>query len=327
MSDVVVGTEGFRYRFVQQWAALPEGFNLGDASGVAVDSRDRVYVFARGEHPIVVFDRDGNVLNTWGHGTFSKRPHALHMGPDDTLYCTDAGDHTVRRYTLDGKLLMQLGIPGTPSPPMSGLPFCKCTHTALSPEGYLYVSDGYDNARVHKYSPDGKLLFSWGASGTAAGEFNVPHNVCCDADGLVYVADMENHRVQIFDGKGSYQGQWQNTHRPCGLHMTGGTAPLAYVGELPPWYAHTRGHPNVGAAVKIVDPKTGTVLARLGASLPGCEPGHFIAPHGIAVDSRGDIYVGELPNATWTAVFAEERPKPSAPRTLVKLVKLDEAGP
>jgi DNA-binding beta-propeller fold protein YncE len=90
----------------------------------------------------------------------------------------------------------RLGLAETPS---------TCTHTALSPRGDIYVSDGYQNARVHKYSPNGKPLFSWGEPGTAAGQFNLVHNIACDDDGWVYVADRENHRVQVFDSNGKYQ--------------------------------------------------------------------------------------------------------------------------
>jgi len=129
------------------------------------------------------------------------------MGPDDSIYLTDDGGHFMRKCSLDGKVLLELGIPGKPAPYMSGEPFHRCTHTALSPKGEIYVSDGYGNARVHKYSPDGKLLMSWGGPGTNPGEFNIVHNICTDADGWVYVADRENHRVQVFDGNGKYETQ------------------------------------------------------------------------------------------------------------------------
>src|SRR5499425_500639 len=97
---------------------------------------------------------------------------------------------------------------GKPTPYMSGEPFHRCTHTALSPQGDLYVSDGYGNSRVHKFAPNGTLLFSWGEPGTDPGQFNIAHNICCDADGWVYVADRENHRVQVFDGNGKFETQW-----------------------------------------------------------------------------------------------------------------------
>ena len=149
-SEVIVEAGEYRYRVIQDWAKLPAGWQFKGAAGVAVDNQDRVYVFSRGGHPMTIFDRDGNMLSTWGEKIF-PRPHGLAMGPDDTIYCTDDGDHTVRKCTFDGKVLLELGVPGKPAPKLSGLPFNHCTHTALSPQGDIYVSDGYENAVVHKY--------------------------------------------------------------------------------------------------------------------------------------------------------------------------------
>ena len=185
---VILGTGAYRYEVVDNWAKLPAGqeFNA-DVAAVGVDAQDRVYAFNRGRHPMVVLDREGNFLRSWGEGVF-RRAHGVHVAPDDTLWLTDDGDHTVRHCTLDGKVLLTLGVPGVPKPYMSGEPFHRCTHTALSPQGDLYVSDGYGNSRVHKYSPDGKLMMSWGEPGTDPGQFNIVHNIVTDAEGWVYVA-------------------------------------------------------------------------------------------------------------------------------------------
>ena len=198
---ITLGSGEFTYREERDWAKLPDGWSFDDVAAVAVDHRDQVYVFNRGEHPMIVFDRAGNFLRSWGEGVFN-RPHGVSVAADGTLYCTDDGDHTMRHCTLDGKVLMTIGVPGKPAPYMSGEPFHRCTHTAQSPQGDIYVSDGYGNARVHKYAPDGRLLFSWGEPGTDPVQFNIAHNICCDADGWVYVADRENHRVQVFNGDG-----------------------------------------------------------------------------------------------------------------------------
>src|SRR6266542_3552886 len=216
---VILGAGAYRYEVDDTWAKLPSGqeFNA-DVAAVGVDAQDRVYAFNRGRHPMVVFDREGNFLRSWGEGVF-HRTHGVHMSPDDTLWLTDDGDHTVRHCTLDGRVLQTIGLPGAPAPYMSGEPFHRCTHTALSPQGDLYVSDGYGNARVHKFAPNGTRLRSWGEPGTDPGQFNIPHNICCDADGWVYVADRENHRVQVFDDNGRYETQWNNMHRPSGLHL------------------------------------------------------------------------------------------------------------
>src|SRR3954447_20524987 len=219
--SVVLGSGEHRYRVVENWPKLPDGWNLTDVAAVGVDSKDRIYAFNRGEHPIVVLNRDGSFVRSWGEGLF-HRAHGLHIDSDDNLYCTDDGDHTVRKCTTEGKVLLTIGIPNQPAPYRSGEPFHRCTHTALSPKGEIYVSDGYGNACVHKYSPDGRLLKSWGEPGSDPGQFNIVHNIVTDADGWVYVADRENHRVQVFDGNGKYETQWNNLHRPCALCCCGG---------------------------------------------------------------------------------------------------------
>jgi hypothetical protein len=213
---VTLGSGEHRYRVVENWAKLPDGWNLTDVAAVGVDSKDRIYVFNRGEHPMVVLNRDGSFIKNWGEGLF-KRAHGLHIDSDDNLYCTDDGDHTVRKCSADGKVLLTIGIPDKPAPYMSGEPFHRCTHTALSPKGEIYVSDGYGNACVHKYTPDGKLIKTWGEPGSDEGQFNIVHNIVTDEDGWVYVADRENHRVQVFDGNGKYETQWNNLHRPCAV--------------------------------------------------------------------------------------------------------------
>src|SRR5713101_4955837 len=137
-----------------------------------------------------------------------KEVAAVGVDRQDNVYCFTRGEHPVIVFDLDGKVLLELGVPGKPAPYLSGEPFNRCTHTALSPKGEIYVSDGYGNAKVHKYAPDGKLLLSWGEPGSDPGQFNLVHNICTDADGWVYVADRENHRVQVFDGNGKYETQW-----------------------------------------------------------------------------------------------------------------------
>jgi len=313
---VILGTGAYRYEVVEGWAKLPPGqeFNA-DVAAVGIDRQDRVYAFNRGAHPMVVLDRDGNVLRSWGEGVF-KRAHGVHMAPDDTLWLTDDGDHTVRHCTLDGKVLLTLGVAGKPTGYMSGEPFHRCTHTALSPQGELYVSDGYGNARIHVYAPDGRLLRSWGEPGTDPGQFNIPHNIACDAEGWVYVADRENHRVQVFDGRGTFETQWINMHRPSGLFLDR-RASRFYVGEIGGGVAVNIDMPNIGPRVSIYGAK-GDLLARLGNRPAGLEAGQFISPHGLAVDSRGDIYVGEVSYTNW----GRRGPIPPGLRSLQKLVKV-----
>ncbi len=317
---IILGSGEHRYEVIENWAKLPDGWTFRDVGGVAVDSKDQVFVFNRGEHPMIVFDRDGNFLRSWGEGEY-PRAHGLNIDVDDTLYLTDDGGHVVRKCTPAGKVLLELGTPGNPTPYMSGLPFHRCTHTALSPKGEIYVADGYGNARVHKYSPDGKLLMSWGEPGTDPGQFNIVHNIVTDADGWVYVADRENHRVQVFDGNGKYETQWNNMHRPCSLCRGNGVRLEFIIGELGSGANVNRYHPNIGPRLSIVD-EHGALIARLGGKDgPGTEAGKFLAPHGIAVDSRGDIYVGEVSYADWPTTHPDE-PVPGYLRSLQKLRKV-----
>jgi len=320
--SAILGSGEHRYRVVENWAKLPAGWQLTDVASVAVDSKDRIYVFNRGDHPMVVFDREGNFLRSWGEGLFA-RAHGLHIDADDNLYCTDDGDHTVRKCSTDGKVLLTIGIPNKPTPYMSGEPFHRCTHTALSPKGEIYVSDGYGNARVHKFTPDGKLIASWGEPGTDPGQFNIVHNIAADADGFVYVADRENHRVQVFDGNGRYETQWNNLHRPCALCRCGNKQPIFIIGELGPGMAVNRKVPNLGPRLSIVDAK-GQRIARLGGENgPGLETGKFLAPHGLALDSHGDIYVGEVGVTDWKTSFPET-PMPQELRVARCLQKLEK---
>jgi hypothetical protein len=167
---VILGEGAYRYRVVEGWGALPPGFTYRDGAAVCVDSKDNVYVFNRGDHPVIVFDRDGQFLRSWGEDIGFVNAHGAAAGPDDMLYLTDDFGAAVRKCTPQGKVVLTIGTPGKPAPRFSGDPFNRCTHTALSPQGDIYVSDGYQNARVHKYAPDGKLLFSWGEPGTGPGQ-------------------------------------------------------------------------------------------------------------------------------------------------------------
>jgi DNA-binding beta-propeller fold protein YncE len=317
--SIDLGTPQYGYRVVENWAKLPEGLVVGDVSDIGIDGHDRVYLFNRGEHPVIVLEQDGTYARCWGEGLF-RRPHGLRVGPDGSLYCTDDAGHTVRKFTPEGKLLLQLGEPDKPSGYMEGKPFNRCTNTALSSNGEIYVSDGYGNARVHKFSPDGKLLLSWGEPGTRAGQFNVVHSICVDVDGWVYVADRENHRVQVFDRNGRFETQWNNLHRPCGMYMRGERGALCYIAEAGTGLAINRQMPNIGPRVCVLTLE-GKQLAQLGFRSPGQGLDQFVSVHGIAADSQGDIYVGETANHSWPSLFPGQ-PVPTGLRTFRKLAKV-----
>jgi NHL repeat len=305
------------YRPVEGWGRLPEGWSYVEATSVGVDASDNVYVFNRGAHPVIVFDREGKFLRSWGEGVF-RRAHGITVGPDGSLWLTDDLHHTIRQFTAEGKLLLTIGDPDQPSTLHGGTPFNRPTHVALCPRtGDVYVSDGYGNSRVHKFDPRGRHLISWGEPGTDPGCFNIPHNIATDSQGLVYVADRENSRVQIFDTQGRYQGQLNNLHRPCGLFADRRQGDALYVGELPSHLAVNAEVPNIGARVSILSSK-GELLGRIGGRFAGEKAGEFIAPHGCTVDSRGDLYVAEV---SWTAKGSQEKP-PREVRSLQKFARV-----
>ena len=305
------------FRVLEGWGKLPEGWRYVEAAGVAVDSRDNVYVFNRGEHPVIVFDREGNFLRSWGEGLVG-RAHGITIGPDGEVWLTDDGNHTIRKFTPEGRLLLTIGDPDKPATLQSGKPFNRPTHVALSPlTGDLFISDGYGNSRVHKYDPKGRHLFSWGEPGTDPGCFNLPHNIATDAEGLVYVADRENHRVQVFDAEGRYLAQLNNLHRPCGLLIDRREGGAIYVGELGTDLAVNQSVPNLGGRVSILSLK-GDLLGRIGDRFRGEKPGQFVAPHGVVTDSRGDLYVAEV---SYTAKGRHENP-PREIRSLQKFVRV-----
>jgi DNA-binding beta-propeller fold protein YncE len=210
------------------------------------------------------------------------------------VWLTDDLHHTARLFTPDGALLLTIGDPDQPATLQGGQPFNRPTHVAISPRTEaVFVSDGYGNSRVHKYTPDGRHVLSWGEPGTDPGQFNLPHNIATDADGLVYVADRENHRVQIFDEAGRVLGQWHDLHRPCGLHADRRGGGHFFVGELGTGLAVNAETPNLGPRVSVLDAK-GARVCRFGGPFAGEQPGQFIAPHSVVTDSRGDLYVAEV---------------------------------
>ncbi|HEU5321728.1 MAG TPA: peptidyl-alpha-hydroxyglycine alpha-amidating lyase family protein [Methylomirabilota bacterium] len=303
-----------RYEAVEGWEQLPPGYAHRDVAGVAVDGEDRVFLICRGDHPVIVYDRQGRFVRSWGAGEFTYRTHGITVAPDGTVWCTDDGNHTVRRFTPEGKLLATLGTLDTPSDTgydgkdymtiqRPAGPFNRPTNLAVGPRGDLYVSDGYGNCRVHRFAPGGRLVRSWGVPGTGPGQFYLPHGIAVAADGRVFVCDRENDRIQIFSPDGEYLGEWTDTQRPT--HLVFDAAGRAYVSEL--WWhpgQTSRRHGRIEAArhgrLSVYDAE-GRVLARVGGP-DACAAGGFAAAHGVAVDSRGDVYVSEV---TWT--FAVSR--------------------
>jgi DNA-binding beta-propeller fold protein YncE len=270
-----VGDGKYTYTVDKHWgrgAASVSEFGL--VSAVAGDSQDRVYLYIRQPvAEILVLDPQGTLLGRWGAGQFVE-PHMLFISPRDELYATDITLHTVTKWTLDGQLLQTWGTPNVTGAP--GAPFNKPTRAVVTPDGELYVSDGYGQRRVHRFGADGQLIHSWGAEGTAPGEFALPHDVWVDPRDRVLVCDRENARVELFDRAGNYLGEWPGLANPMQIFVRDD---VLYLAES-----------NQRVSVLTLD---GDVLARWGSKGPA--PDQFTdAPHSIWADSRGDIYVSEV---------------------------------
>jgi DNA-binding beta-propeller fold protein YncE len=302
---LTIGTGDLTYEASLDWYQLPRDIALFEAIGVAVDSHDNLFVFNRGNPSIVVFDSDGKFLQGWGNNLI-VRPHGIWIAEDDTIYLVDDIGHSVRQFTADGQLLRTIGPSGTASE--SGAegfdfrtmkhgapPFNLPTNLVTAGSGEMFVTDGYGNARVHRFSAEGELIQSWGEPGEGPGQFRVPHGIGIDRDERLYVADRENSRVQIFSTEGKLLNQWTDLVRPCQVYI--GKDDLVYIAELGdynglfPWME--RRDDAIGGRVSIFD-MSGTLLSRWGGGYDSRQPHEFHAAHDICVDSRGDIYVGEV---------------------------------
>jgi DNA-binding beta-propeller fold protein YncE len=274
-----VGSGPYSYTLVQDWATLPPGETFAMVSAVATDAQDRVYALQRKDPPVLVFDREGTFLTSWGNGAF-RFAHGMYIA-NDLVYLTDRDSSVCLVYTLDGKPVQLLGRhdvhtdtgcerPGELVPRAAG-PFNYPTELVPAPSGDLYVADGYRNARVHRFSWDGQLQTSWGEPGkTAPGQFHLPHSLLVAHDN-VYVCDRENHRIQVFSLTGAFRNLWTDIQRPMDISVD--RDGMLYVSE-----GGVAGSP---ARLSILD-TTGTVLARF-----ACRGGH-----GSWVDSHNAIYVG-----------------------------------
>lgn len=288
MSDQRVGQGQYTYVVDKTWGRRAGGVPaFGVAQGVSGDSEDRVYVFQRSPVAVVlVFDRDGRLLSRWGEGQFSN-PHGIWISPRDEVYITDTGAHTVSKWTTDGKLLRSWGTPGTPGKP--DMPFNRPTKAVATSDGEMYVSDGYGQQRIHRFNRDGNLIHSWGSKGTGPGQFTLPHDVWVDDRDRVLVCDRESFRVQVFDRDGSYLGEWPKLEKkPMQIVIRDGVLYMC--------------HSYADVSVRGVE---GELLAGWAWESTVAEAREK-SPHSLWVDSRGDIYVGEVVGENGFQKFVRE---------------------
>jgi DNA-binding beta-propeller fold protein YncE len=288
-----LGVGDYQYEAVEGWPGMDIP---GIASDVATDSEDRVYVATRTAYSfdnrggvILVFDRNGKFLKSFGDDKLLS-PHHIWIGHDDVIYLADSFDHVIRRYNTGGEMLQVIGTPGQAGMPEQ--PFNQPTGAVLAPKsGDLYISDGYRQCRVHRFSPEGELKLSWGSGewheydfaifghdptpGTGPGEFKLPHGISVDKNDRVYIMDRENNRIQVFDENGGYLYEWS---------IPGPNQ--AFIDEDDVMHSASNGQVYVS---KLDGELIGSWCSR------GPEPWQFTGgPHGIWIDSHGDIYVAQV---------------------------------
>ena len=260
---ITIGMGDYVYEYQPEWPSVPDGLSFRGVSGVAVDSRDWVYVFQRQGPPVLVFDADGQFLSSWERpDNVPADAHHVHAGPDDSIYLVDRDAHQVLKYTPGGDLMASMGVRNQPS---LQAPFNHPADICVAPSGELFVADGYGNSSVHRFAADGSYISSFGRPGGGPGEFRVPHSISVSNDGRVYVADRENNRVQVFTTDGEFLDQWTDFKCPMGVHIDAQQA--VYVTDQVP-----------RISILSLD---GDLLAR-GRT--------FEYAHQVYTDSRGNIY-------------------------------------
>ncbi|HVW87447.1 MAG TPA: peptidyl-alpha-hydroxyglycine alpha-amidating lyase family protein [Bryobacteraceae bacterium] len=268
------------YHPVENWAKLPAGWNFGECSGVAVDKSDNVWVFNRGPHPVVEFDRAGKFLKA-----FSEVPvvssHGIRVDPEGNVWLIDVAGHKVLKMSPEGRVLLFIGgVGNAPGDNESTEAFNRPTNIAFGPNGTFFVSDGYVNSRVVKFDRNGDFIAKWGRKGNGDGEFNLVHDVVLDKRGRVIVADRNNDRIQVFDQNGKFIARWDKVGTPWGLDYVA-SEDAVYVAD--------------GKNDRVVKVNMeGQVVGTLGGHGKGA--GKFDFPHSIAVDSAGAVYVAEIKN-------------------------------
>ena len=219
---ITIGMGDHRYEYRPDWAKLPRGMEFQAPSAVAVDSQDNLYVFQRGDPPVLVFNPGGDLVSQWPRKEETPADaHLIYVGPDDGVYLADRDAHQILKYTSEGELVMSLGVRNRAElqAPFNH-PADMCVAPAGSPHsGDIFVADGYGNSSVHRFSESGVYISSFGEPGSGPGQFRVPHSVRVSADGRIYVADRENSRVQVFNPDGDFIEEWTDFKKPMGVHI------------------------------------------------------------------------------------------------------------
>lgn len=262
------------YQTVENWAQFPQGMTQwGAATGVEVDSHDNVYVFQRNPAmPVVVFDRNGKFLRSWGGDIKFGQTHFLRVDRFGDIWLTDRGDMQAFKFTPEGKLLLTIGKKGVKGDNTSQDTFNGMADVTVAKNGDFFIADGEGpNTRVVKFDKDGKFIKWWGGKGKEPGQFDQPHSIAIDSKGLIYVGDRSNDRIQIFDQNGKFIKQWTNFGTPWGVFIKGNK-----------FYAVDGTKNN---CLYIANLKDGKIIEKIEG---------LNNATAVTVDSKGAIYLGEV---------------------------------
>jgi streptogramin lyase len=257
-----------------QKPASPE-WAVGMVSWVAAAPDGTIYILQRGDKadPVIALDPAGNILRSWGKGMYAM-PHAIRVDMQGNVWTADASSSMVYKFRNDGTLLMKIEVGGQPASCTNN--FCGTTDVAFARDGHVFISDGYRNARILEYSADGRKLNEWGAAGTGPGQFRLPHSIQIDERDIIYVADRENGRIQRFDRKGTFLGEWTQYGKTFGLALDGNAIWLSTIPRGP--------NSAPGWMIKL-NRDTGVLLGYVNSA----------GNHGMAVMKSGDLLLGPGP--------------------------------
>lgn len=277
------------------WPQRPDSFTWGAMSGITVDARDQIYLFNRSQPTVQVYRTDGALVRSWSTANPSGTHH-IKLDPEGNVWLADFRNHVVEKRSPEGKLLRTLGEPGR-----SGCDerhFDGPTDVGFLPGGDAFISDGYGNRRVVHFDKQGRFVKAWGEEGTGPGQFALPHAIAIDSKSRLYVADRNNGRIQVFDPEGRLLALWDDLIMPWGIAVTAND-------EI--WVCGSSRVRQPDGQGLVVAPPPDQLLLKLGpdgrvrlrvplttiTEAPG-RPGEVDWVHAIAVDSQGNLYLGDI---------------------------------
>ena len=292
------------YEVDPAWPKRPDHIAAqGWVSGLAVDANDQVWFFRKGPDPVQVYSTDGTFVRSWGNDQEFVQPHHLRIDPEGNIWLADFGKHVVQKFTPEGKLLQTLGTLNEAGEDETH--FNRPTDVAVTPQGDIFVTDGYGNRRIVHFDRDGKFVKTWGKYGSSPGHFVLPHAIVVDSRGKLYVADRNSGRIMVFNQEGEQLDEWRNIIMPWGLSITK-EDDLWVCGSSPHWWLRRGKYPEFKDQVFMKFSTDGKVkqvwhipLGDIGSDknkpdTSRLQPGEAVGVHCIGTDSKGNLYVGEI---------------------------------